>query len=144
MTPTPAKPVQNTPSRPPPPTDRPVSRTILAPRREAVLDRDPGDLAPFRLLPTVLTAPIAPTSAPSMARVELARAAEQLVTRLRVGRTREGALVELRLALGGRELDLRLVETPHGIELHTNDADDGLRRALASELAARGLAITIE
>lgn len=118
-----------------------VSRPIRSPR-EKVIERDPTDLAPFRPLP-VLTPPQVPVSPPVAHRADLARIAEQVVTRLRVGRSREGALVELRLAVGERAVDLRLVETSHGIELHT-DADEPMRRALARELAARGLAITIE
>jgi hypothetical protein len=119
-----------------------VSRPIRAPR-EKVLDRDPADLAPFRLLPAVLSPPPAPVASQPAVRNDISRLAEQLVTRLRVGRGKEGAIVELRLSVGDRSLDVRLVETARGIELQT-DAEPSMRQALARELAGRGLDVTIE
>ncbi|MBN8617109.1 MAG: hypothetical protein J0L92_41405 [Deltaproteobacteria bacterium] len=119
-----------------------VSRPIRAPR-EKVSDRDPADLAPFRPLPAVLSPPPMPVASQVTIRADVSRLAEQLVTRLRVGRAKEGAVVELRLSVGDRELDVRLVETVRGIELQT-DADPSMRQALSRELAARGLDVTIE
>lgn len=108
--------------------------------REPALDREVGELAAFRPLPSVLQPPPTPLEPPTAARAELARAAaEQLVTRLRVGRTREGALVELRVRVGGRELDVRLAESANGVTLHTDD--DALRSALVQELGRRGVRV---
>ena len=119
-----------------------VSRPIR-PSREKVSDSDPVDLVPFRPLPSVLTPPPVPVASQATVRTDVSRLAEQLVTRLRVGRAKEGAVVELRLSVGDRELDVRLLETARGIELST-DADPSMRQALSRELAARGLDVTIE
>ena len=108
------------------------------PPREA--EREPSELLAFRPLPQILQPPPMTIVTPPAPRGDLGRLADQLVTRLRVGRSREGAAVELRLALGDRELDVRLVETPHGLELHTS-ADDALRDAMTRELTARGLTL---
>ncbi|MBX7195394.1 MAG: hypothetical protein K1X94_25285 [Sandaracinaceae bacterium] len=112
-------------------------------RRRGVegIEHDPREgleLQPFRPSPAILLPP--PEQTVPRARPELARLAEQLVTRLRVGRAREGALVELRLSLGAQEVDVRLVEGARGIVLET-DAEPGLRAAIERELAARGLSL---
>lgn len=137
------EPKPTTAKRPPARTE-PEAATSKAPRRpearhEAV-ERDPSELAAFRVLPSVLQPP-APVAPPPTARTDVARLAEQLVTRLRVGRTREGAMVELRLSLGDRELDVRLLETPHGLTLQL-EGDDALHGAIQRELLARGLPLS--
>jgi hypothetical protein len=120
------------------------AHAAATPERRPAKRHDRGEpdpcepLAAFRLPPQVLQAPSGAVAPPPAPRNEVARLAEQLVTRLRVGRSREGASVELRLALSGRELDVRLVETAHGLELHA-DGDDTLCEAIARELVARGL-----
>ncbi len=92
------------------------------------------------MLPSILSpppAPLAPAHAPPPPEVLLA--IERLVSRLRVGRSREGALVELRVTLGGREVDVRLTETHEGIVLVTDEP--ALARRLGGELARRGIAL---
>jgi hypothetical protein len=116
-----------------------VPRKKRSERLEPVaLARDAAELPAHRLLPQALQPPPSLVAPHALARPELQRVAEQLVTRLRVGRSREGASVELQLTLGGRELDVRLLETMHGLEVHA-DGDDALRDAITRELRARGL-----
>jgi len=111
-----------------------------SPRALPAREADP-DLVPFRPLPAVIAPTPSPVSPPA-ARTDVPRLAEQLVTRLRVGRAREGAVVELRLSLAERgELDVRLVEAAHGIELHVEGADESLERALHRELERRGVCL---
>lgn len=89
-----------------------------------------------------LPAPV--TLAPQPPRVDVARLAGEVLTRLRVGRAREGAVVELRVRLSGRgELDVRVVESARGLELQADGADEPLRRALRDELARRGLDVEL-
>jgi hypothetical protein len=64
----------------------------------------------------------------------------EALTRLRVGRTRDGALVQIRLELPGRStLDVEVLESIDGVEVDAGDASPILRAALARELARRGL-----
>jgi hypothetical protein len=114
-------------------------------RSRARLDtRDdlPGDpswgLAPFRPVPAVLVPPsLAPATAspPPL---------PPCLVRLRVGRSRDGELVQLRVrAPDGRELDVEVRASPRGVEVHAEGASDAWKAHLARTLAARGVAAEI-
>lgn len=127
---------------------REVRERTMRPRlprsRDLASDAEP-DLQTFRPPPSVLAPPgafaavVVSSRPPPIPRADLARLAEQLVTRLRVGRSRDGAVVELRLAVAGRDVEVRLRERDGEIEVELEGADDRLRAALNAELSARGV-----
>lgn len=121
---------------------RPPTRRVVDARAEEVPGTERTDLAPFRPLPTILGPGAAPTRPTPSA---LAPSPwSELVTRLRVGRTREGALVQIRLELPGRgRLDVEIVDAVDGVEIRAEDASPKLREALTRELARRGLSARV-
>ncbi|GAB4198812.1 MAG: hypothetical protein OHK0013_08370 [Sandaracinaceae bacterium] len=92
-------------------------------------------LVPFRPLPAVLVAPPAPVLQPPGPTVS-----PSPLLRLRVGRSREGEIVQLRLrAPDGSELDVEVIASSRGVVIHAGDASPAWRARLARALDARGV-----
>lgn len=116
------------------------ARPLREPRLDTARDDPWREELALHLRPSILVPPAPPVSpVASPLPPELWRAVEQLVSRLRVGRSREGAIVELRVTLEGREVDVSLLEVSEGIVLRTGDPD--LDGRLERELAQRGVAV---
>lgn len=123
-----------------PEDERPV---FVPPRAARDTRRDlpvePWELAPFRPAPSVLApptlGPAPPVVPPPM---------PACLVRLRVGRSRDGEVVQLRVRTPeGRELDVDVVASPRGIEVRAEGASAAWKARLARTLAARGVSAEV-